>query len=80
MRHALSDTPAVRLRSTTDIDAESSRLACDPRVTDYDFWRSLKNLNSEIFALSARKAPIPLEMIRWRAIIKQARFKRGITI
>ena len=80
MRHALSDTPPGRLSSTTNIEAEARRLACDPRVTDYDFWRSLKNLNNEIFALSVRKAPIPLEMIRWRAIIKQARLKRGITL
>ncbi|WP_230980227.1 hypothetical protein [Oryzicola mucosus] len=80
MSHALSGNGALRMSSKTDIETEARRLAGDSRVTDYDFWRSLKNLNNEIFALSARKAPIPLEMIRWRAIIKQARLKRGWSV
>lgn len=61
----------------TDIDAAARKLACDPRITDYDFWRSLKNLNNEIFAFASNNEPIPLEMIRWRVILKQARSRRG---
>ena len=60
-----------------DIAAESNRLADDPRISDYDFWRTLKNINNEIFDIAARKDPIPMEMIRWRAIVTKARAKRG---
>jgi hypothetical protein len=61
----------------TDIKVEVDRLAADPRITDYDFWRSLKNVNNEIFHIANSNEPIPFDMIRWRAILKQARMKRG---
>ena len=61
-----------------DIGAAASRLAENPRITDYDFWRTLKNLENEIFRIASVKQPIPIEMIRWRAIIRQARSRRGI--
>jgi hypothetical protein len=61
----------------TDIKVEADRLAADPRISDYDFWRSLKNLNYEIFSIANNNEPIPFAMIRWRAILKQARSKRG---
>ncbi len=60
-----------------DIEAASAKLAADPRISDYDFWRSLKNLNNEIFQIASSNEPIPMDMIRWRAILKQARSKRG---
>ena len=61
----------------TDIKVEEERLAADPRIPDYDFWRSLKNVNNEIFHIANNNEPIPFDMIRWRAILKQARMKRG---
>ncbi|MCF6112710.1 MULTISPECIES: hypothetical protein [Mesorhizobium] len=61
----------------TDIKVEADKLAADPRISDYDFWRSLKNLNYEIFTIANNNEPIPFAMIRWRAILKQARMKRG---
>jgi hypothetical protein len=60
-----------------DIKGTSDRLAADERISDYEFWRSLKNLNNEIFEIANNNEPIPFEMIRWRAILKQARSKRG---
>ena len=60
-----------------DIRAVAHRLAEDTRISDYDFWRSLKNLDNEIFRIATDHEPIPIEMIRWRAIIKQARSRRG---
>ena len=62
---------------TTDIEATSDRLAADPTISDYDFWRSLKNLNNRIFEIANSNEPIPMDMIRWRAILRQARSKRG---
>ena len=60
-----------------DIGAVAHRLAGDQRISDYDFWRTLKNLDNEIFRIAGSHEPIPIEMIRWRAIIKQARSRRG---
>ena len=60
-----------------DIGSVAHRLAGDQRISDYDFWRALKNLDNEIYRMSGDHQPIPLEMIRWRAIIKQARSRRG---
>ncbi|MEQ1939998.1 hypothetical protein ABMA46_17265 [Mesorhizobium sp. CN5-321] len=66
------------LTMKTDINEASERLAADSRITDYDFWRSLKNVDNEIFQIANRNDPIPMEMIRWRAILKQARSRRGL--
>lgn len=62
---------------TTDIKIEAARLAADPNISDYEFWRSLKNLNNEIFHIANNNEPIPFAMVRWRAILKQARMRRG---
>jgi len=63
-----------------DIGAVAHRLAEDGRITDYDFWRALKNLDNEIHRISSEKQPIPIDMLRWRAIIKQARTRRGYAL
>ena len=63
-----------------DIGAVAHRLAEDGRITDYDFWRALRNLDSEIHRISTEKQPIPIDMLRWRAIIKQARNRRGYAL
>ena len=49
-----------------------------PRLRDYDFWRALKNLDNEIYCMANNNQPIPIEMIRWRAVIKRARSRRGV--
>lgn len=63
-----------------DIGAVAHRLAEDGRISDYDFWRALKNLDNEIHRISSEKQPIPIDMLRWRAIIKQARTRRGYAL
>jgi hypothetical protein len=60
-----------------DIWAEADRLAEDGRITDYDFWRMLKNLDNEIFRAASAKEPIAFDVVRWRAILRQARARRG---
>ena len=51
-----------------DIHAAAEKLASDPGFTDYDFWRTLKNLDYEIFQRAASNQPIPIDMLRWRRI------------
>ncbi len=59
-----------------DIDKAAETLADNPRLSDYDFWRTLKNIDNEMFHIANNNDPIPLDMIRWRVILKQARLKR----
>ena len=65
------------MKMKTDIEAVSERLAADSRISDYDFWRSLKNIDNRIFEIANNNEPIRMDMIRWRAILKQARSKRN---
>jgi hypothetical protein len=76
-----NNLPAPHRRGsvTSSVRLEAERLAADPRLTDYDFWRSLKNLDNQIFEFAGNRQPIPFEMVRWRAILKQARSKRGFS-
>jgi hypothetical protein len=60
-----------------DIQSEVDRLAEDRRFTDYDFWRMLRDLDDEIYRADAAGEPIPFEAARWRAILRQARRRRG---
>jgi hypothetical protein len=59
-----------------DIQAAAEKLASDPGLTDYDFWRTLKNLEYEIFQRVNSKQPIPIDMLRWRRILGRARRRR----
>ena len=59
-----------------DIQAAAEKLAADPGLTDYDFWRTLKNLEYEIFQRVSSKQPIPIDMLRWRRILRRARRRR----
>jgi hypothetical protein len=61
---------------TMDIHAAAEKLASDTGFTDYDFWRTLKNLDYEIFQRTSSRQPIPIDMLRWRRILKRARSKR----
>ena len=59
-----------------DIQAAAEKLAADPGLTDYDFWRTLKNLEYAIFERASSKQPIPIDMLRWRRILRRARRRR----
>jgi len=59
-----------------DILANAEKLAADSRLTDYDFWRMLKNLDYALFQCANASQPIPFDMLRWRRILKGARSKR----
>jgi hypothetical protein len=58
-----------------DINEMSEKLARDPTISDYDVWRTLKNLNNEIFHIANNNHP--MELIRWRAVLDRAQSKRG---
>lgn len=60
----------------TDIDRLSEELALDSTVTDYDFWRALRTVNDQIFALDRARSPIPIKFLHLRAILRRAWAKR----
>lgn len=61
-----------------DIATETDRLVHDPRLSDYDFWRTLKNIDTELFGYETRREPIPFDLIRWRRIVRAARSRRQL--
>ena len=59
-----------------DIDKLSKRLAVDTTISDYDFWRASKNINQTLYMIERYRLPIPIDVLRARNIIKQARKRR----
>lgn len=52
-----------------DIEICAATLANDPTLTDYDCWRTLKNVNYDLHDLAAANKPIPFELVRLRALL-----------
>ena len=54
---------------TRDVEICAGFLAKDPNLTDYQCWRTLKNVNYSLHDLSAANQPIPFELVRLRAVL-----------
>jgi len=61
---------------TSDFKRLTRRIANSPRATDYDFWRALRDLNDEVYAISKRGEAIPIELLRLRATLRSERAAR----
>ncbi|MEO9612382.1 MAG: hypothetical protein ABJG86_10790 [Nitratireductor sp.] len=61
---------------TTDVQALAQTLARDRRFSDYDFWRAKNNLENAIHAIAGRNEPIPIDYLRWRAVVREVRHLR----
>jgi hypothetical protein len=59
-----------------DFNKLSKRLAADATVSDYDFWRASKYINQALYMIERYNLPIPIDVLRARSIISQARKKR----
>ena len=62
-----------------DINRISHQLAADPTITDYDFWRALKQVNYDLETAERSRRPIPIDKLRVRVIIRKAMAKRTKT-
>ena len=52
-----------------DVEICARVLANDPTLTDYECWRTLKNVNYGLHDLSTANKPIPFELVRLRAVL-----------
>ena len=61
-----------------DIEICAQILAGDPSLTDYECWRTLKNVNYDLHDLSAANKPMPFELVRLRAVFTRIRETRQL--
>jgi hypothetical protein len=59
-----------------DLDKLSKRLAANATISDYDFWRASKTINQALYMMDRYNLPIPIDVLRARNIIRQARNRR----
>jgi hypothetical protein len=59
-----------------DVDKLSKRLAANATISDYDFWRASKTINQALYMMDRYNLPIPIDVLRARNIIRQARNRR----
>ncbi|MDN5927947.1 MAG: hypothetical protein L0I29_12810 [Hyphomicrobiales bacterium] len=59
-----------------DLDKLSKRLAANATISDYDFWRASRMINQALYTMDRYNLPIPIDVLRARNIIRQARNKR----
>jgi hypothetical protein len=57
----------------TDIEKISREIARSPSFDGYSLWRMQKDVNNQIYALERNRFPLPMELVRLKAIIAKAR-------
>lgn len=64
---------------TDQVSRRARRLALDPDISDYEFWRTLKSISHEIYRLQRARQPIPIRLLYARRTIEMAIARRGGT-
>src|SRR5918995_1413273 len=64
-----------RAKMAIDDDEMSRAVAQCSALDPYSLWRALKDLENEIYCIRRANEPIPIEMIRMRAVLLRARGK-----
>lgn len=62
---------------TIDIHFFADCLVRNGRISDHDLWRAIRDLDDAIFDLARDREPIPIEVLRLRAALRQARSRRA---
>jgi hypothetical protein len=59
-----------------DVDAIARAVARSKWLDGYTLWRTLKDVEAELYALQRAQIPVPFGLVRMRAIIRRARALR----
>jgi hypothetical protein len=59
-----------------EVDAIAQAVARAKSLDGYTLWRTLTNLDNELFLIERARAPVPMALLRKRAIISKARALR----
>ncbi len=59
-----------------DLQKMARRLAADERLSDYDFWRWLKDIDDLLYRAERDRLPIPFNLILARRVLRNARLRR----
>jgi hypothetical protein len=60
-------------RMPSDIEKISREIARSTSFDGYSLWRMQKDVNNQIYVLGRNRFPLPIELVRLRAIIARAR-------
>jgi len=61
------------------VSRRARRLALDPDISDYEFWRTLKSVRQEIYLLLRAGRPVPIRLLYARRTLEMAIVRRGGT-
>lgn len=59
-----------------DIQTLARRLAADERLSDYDFWRWLKDIENLLYRVERERSPVPFHLLYVRRLLRNARLRR----
>lgn len=62
--------------ASLSVGSMATKLAFDVDISDYEIWRSLKNIDNDIFQIERKRLPVPLHLVRWRGALAKAYSKR----
>ncbi|MFC5991033.1 hypothetical protein [Limoniibacter endophyticus] len=63
-------------RISRELDIVSRNLAFDPEISDADLHRVMGEVERQMMQIQAASAPIPFELVRWRAILARTALQR----
>ena len=61
---------------TSSVESLAGLLAGDSSLTDYDFWRALREIEHELYRAGREGRPVPIGLLYARRALQAARRER----